>query len=45
MSKTLFTKVDYALGSLIDAIGDGQIGLPDIERPFRLEKRQGSRAF
>src|SRR5271157_3770370 len=28
MSNTLFTKVDYALGSLIDAIGNGQIGLP-----------------
>lgn len=34
MSNTLFTKVDYALGSLIDAIGNGQIGLPDIQRPF-----------
>jgi uncharacterized protein with ParB-like and HNH nuclease domain len=34
MSNTLFTKVDYALGSLIDAIGSGQIGLPDIQRPF-----------
>jgi hypothetical protein len=34
MSSTLFTKVDYALGSLIDAIANGQIGLPDIQRPF-----------
>ena len=34
MPNTLFTKVDYALGSLIDAIGNGQIGLPDIQRPF-----------
>jgi hypothetical protein len=34
MSNTLFTKVDYALGALIDAIGNGQIGLPDIQRPF-----------
>ncbi len=34
MPNTLFTKVDFALGSLIDAIGNGQIGLPDIQRPF-----------
>lgn len=34
MPNTQFTKVDYALGSLIDAIGNGQIGLPDIQRPF-----------
>ena len=34
MPNTLFTKVDYALGALIDAIGNGQIGLPDIQRPF-----------
>jgi hypothetical protein len=34
MPNTLFTKVDYALGSLIDSIGNGQIGLPDIQRPF-----------
>ena len=27
-------KGDYALGALIDAIGNGQIGLPDIQRPF-----------
>lgn len=34
MPNTLFTKVDYALGALIDAIGYGQIALPDIQRPF-----------
>jgi hypothetical protein len=34
MTTTLFTKVDYALGALIDAIYHGQIGLPDIQRPF-----------
>jgi hypothetical protein len=34
MSNTLFTKVDYSLSSLIDAIAYGQIGLPDIQRPF-----------
>ncbi len=31
---TLFKKVDYSLASLVDAIGNGQIGLPDIQRPF-----------
>ncbi|MCC5858630.1 MAG: DUF262 domain-containing protein [Ectothiorhodospiraceae bacterium] len=34
MSETVFTKVDYTLGSLVDAIGMGTIGLPDIQRPF-----------
>jgi len=34
MPNTLFTKVDFDLGSLIAAIGHGQIGLPDIQRPF-----------
>jgi uncharacterized protein with ParB-like and HNH nuclease domain len=34
MPNTLFTKVDWALGALIDSIGHGQIGLPDIQRPF-----------
>lgn len=34
MSKTVFTKVDYDLGSLIKYISLGEIGLPDIQRPF-----------
>ena len=34
MSNTLFDKVDYALGSLVDAIYHGQISLPDIQRPL-----------
>jgi hypothetical protein len=34
MSETVFTKVDYDLGSLIKYIGLGEIGLPDIQRPF-----------
>ena len=34
MSKTVFKKVDYTLGGLIDDIALGQIGLPDIQRPF-----------
>jgi len=34
MSDTVFTKVDYTLGTLMDAIQLGTIGLPDIQRPF-----------
>ena len=34
MSETVFTKVDYDLGSLVKFIGLGVIGLPDIQRPF-----------
>lgn len=34
MTGTVFTKVDYSLGSLIDDISLGEIGLPDIQRPF-----------
>ena len=34
MSKTVFNKVDYDLGSLMKAIGLGEIGLPDLQRPF-----------
>ena len=34
MSETVFTKVDYDLGSLIKYISLGDIGLPDIQRPF-----------
>jgi hypothetical protein len=34
LSKTVFTKVDYDLGSLVKFIGLGDIGLPDIQRPF-----------
>jgi uncharacterized protein with ParB-like and HNH nuclease domain len=34
MSETVFTKVDYDLGALIKFIGLGEIGLPDIQRPF-----------
>lgn len=34
MSETVFTKVDYDLGSLVKFIGLGEIGLPDIQRPF-----------
>lgn len=34
MSKTIFTKVDYSLSGLVDAISLGSIGLPDIQRPF-----------
>jgi len=34
MSKTVFNKVDYDLDSLIKSIALGDIGLPDIQRPF-----------
>lgn len=34
MSDTLFKQVDYNLGKLVDSIELGQIGLPDIQRPF-----------
>jgi hypothetical protein len=34
MSKTVFTKVDYDLGTLVQYIKLGEIGLPDIQRPF-----------
>lgn len=34
MSQTIFQKVDYTLTGLISSIEMGQIGLPDIQRPF-----------
>lgn len=34
MSETLFKEVRYTLGGLINGIAMGQIGLPDIQRPF-----------
>ena len=34
MSETLFKEVRYTLGGLVNEIGMGQIGLPDIQRPF-----------
>jgi len=34
MSGNVFTKVDYDLGTLVNFIGLGVIGLPDIQRPF-----------
>lgn len=34
MSDTLFKQVNYNLDSLMNAIELGQIGLPDIQRPF-----------
>lgn len=33
-TKTLFAEVSYNLGSLISGIELGEIGLPDIQRPF-----------
>jgi len=34
MSSTLFKKVDYSLGKLMQDIAIGSLGLPDIQRPF-----------
>jgi len=34
MSETVFTKVDYSCKGLVDFIERGEIGLPDIQRPF-----------
>jgi len=34
MSRTVFTKVDYDLSSLVKFIELGKIGLPTIQRPF-----------
>jgi uncharacterized protein with ParB-like and HNH nuclease domain len=34
MSETVFTKVDYDLGTLVKYIDLGEIGLPDIQRQF-----------
>jgi hypothetical protein len=34
MAATLFKKVDYSLSKLIQDIDQGEIGLPDIQRPF-----------
>ena len=34
MSETVFTKVDYNLNALVKFIELGEIGLPDIQRPF-----------
>lgn len=34
MDSTLFKKVDYSLGKLMQDIAIGSLGLPDIQRPF-----------
>jgi hypothetical protein len=34
MSKTLYKRTDYSLVNLIERIDMGEIGLPDIQRPF-----------
>ena len=34
MADTVFTKVDYTLGALMESVQLGSIGLPDIQRPF-----------
>jgi len=34
VTETLFKQVNYTLGSIVEFIGLGQIGLPDIQRHF-----------
>ncbi len=34
MTTPLFTKIDYTLATILDQIGLGLIGLPEIQRPF-----------
>ncbi|MGB9789294.1 GmrSD restriction endonuclease domain-containing protein [Thermotoga caldifontis] len=34
MNGLLFKKVDYSVGGLLENIDSGEIGLPDIQRPF-----------
>lgn len=34
MSNLLFKKVDYTVGKLLEDVAIGEIGLPDIQRPF-----------
>ena len=34
MAETVFKKVDYTLKDLVGYIQIGEIGLPDIQRPF-----------
>ena len=34
MPETLFKKVDYSLAHLLQEIDHGDIGLPDLQRPF-----------
>ena len=40
MSDTLFKQVNYDLDSLVKFIELGQIGLPDIQRPFVWPKKK-----
>lgn len=45
MSATLFKKVDYSLAKLIHDIEQGEIGLPDIQRPFVWEAAKARDLF
>lgn len=45
MSVQLFKKVDYPLSKLLDDIHVGEIGLPDIQRPFVWERRKARELF
>ncbi|MDQ8207380.1 hypothetical protein QEH52_07665 [Coraliomargarita sp. SDUM461003] len=43
MSTTLLKEVGYSLSNLMDNIEMGQIGLPDIQRPFVWKNANASR--
>lgn len=34
MSEPLFTRVDRSVGSLVNDVIEGRVGLPDLQRPF-----------
>lgn len=45
MPQTVFTKVDYTLRALIESIDIGDIGLPEIQRPFVWKNTQVRNLF
>lgn len=40
MAVQLFSKVDYPLSALIGSIDTGQLGLPELQRPFVWKRTQ-----
>jgi len=45
MSQTKFTQVNFSLNGLISQIELGQIGLPEIQRPFVWSNRKVRNLF
>ncbi|BCW93811.1 MAG: hypothetical protein KatS3mg007_1705 [Thermoanaerobaculum sp.] len=45
MSELLFKKVDYTVGKLLQDIAFGDIGLPDIQRPFVWDNKRVRELF